>query len=476
MPKRRRADDTASIEAWLAEAQAEVSASMNIPAASARQKQTSATAPAWPRTAAAFAADRCETADKSSAESDNLIAATASVEILRLACALNLGSRQWRDQIDLALAAHLRQLQQTADDPEFDNSVRAFNSAAAARASSIGSSGLRCLRGLGRLDALHWALWSLGGRQAKRVRVPHPVRVAEVVSSALLATSEGASALARVARSMDAAARRALGIRESWLEAAANGGSGAAGSLGAADTDPGAAWQPGACTMLRYQRARLVEAAYHVGGGSSHGSGGGNAGGGGTGGDGSSGGAAVDASDAKVRRELQRWLFIGRDACARHMAFACPSRDGVRAIVGTARAAIVELGAGNGYWSKLVAKRVLIRRGATQTATTATATTSATQGVGARVRALDAVPPAAWRQSKAVRVEFGTAESLLEGSERTLLLCMPSPGEPGIAEEALRCFKGRRVVYIGEWGSGMTGACPDVLSPTGLAAHRALHV
>ena len=79
------------------------------------------------------------------------------------------------------------------------------------------------------------------------------------------------------------------------------------------------------------------------------------------------------------------------------------------------------------------------------------------------VRALDTVPPPAWRQQLSRKVDstvaFGTAEDLAGGNchERTLLLCMPSPGEPGIAEQALQAFRGTRVLYVGEWQSGMTG-------------------
>lgn len=149
---------------------------------------------------------------------------------------------------------------------------------------------------------------------------------------------------------------------------------------------------------------------------------------------------AADAADGKLQAALLRWQYVGRDACARHMAFACPSRAALSAALrATARGgdSLVELGCGNGYWSKLLARHM---------------------EAGA-VRALDVQPPPAWRQPSEARVAFGTADDLATGGERTLLICMPSPGEPGIAEDALEAFAphGEYVIYVGEWCSGMTG-------------------
>lgn len=54
-------------------------------------------------------------------------------------------------------------------------------------------------------------------------------------------------------------------------------------------------------------------------------------------------------------------------------------------------------------------------------------------------------------------VRFGTAESLADSQAGALLLCMPSPGEAGLADDAIRHFRGACVAYVGEWGSGMSG-------------------
>ena len=167
--------------------------------------------------------------------------------------------------------------------------------------------------------------------------------------------------------------------------------------------------------MMRYLRARWVEACCHVGAA-----------------------AGVDASDARVRAAILRWQLIGRDAAARHMAFAVPSRVALDAIGSTLNAGglLVDMGAGNGYWSKMLAR--LPRK------------------VTWRVRAYDAVPPADWRQPRESPVAFGTPDDLIRSSATTLLLCMPSPGE-AYSEAAVEAFRGEYVAYVGEWGSGMTG-------------------
>jgi hypothetical protein len=180
--------------------------------------------------------------------------------------------------------------------------------------------------------------------------------------------------------------------------------------------------------MLRWQRARWLEGVAAVA---------------------SAPPGAVDLTDAKARGGLLRWQNAGRDVAARYWAFAVPSARAVRLIcrggraAGTGRdAALVELGAGQGYWATRCARALAAR--------------------GAAVRALDTVPPGGdrtegWRAPAGAAVEAGTARELEGAAHRTLLLCMPSPGEEGIATEALHSFGGRTVAYVGEWNSGMTG-------------------
>lgn len=356
----------------------------------------------------------------------------AIVCVLRLVHTFHLrdgSASAWCDQQEQILAQHLAALR--ADDDDFASSARAFHSSGVLHGSAGGSgpAALRILRILGAYDALYWAVWALGCRNGERV--PHPVRIAEQVEGTMLALPKRASAVRRVLCT-DADAAAILGVRAAWLAAA----------------DGGGAWHPGECAMLRYIRSRWVEACGHV----------------------AAAAPPVDAADARVRAGLLRWQLIGRDACARHLAFAVPSASALAAVAATLPAgaplragSVVEIGAGNGYWSKTIRRQLAKTPFAGPSATTTTATLPTRLVAEHAVRAFDTVPPPEWRQRANGRVGFGTADSLREreggggGDAHTLLLCMPSPGEPGIAEDVIRAFDGECVCYVGEWASGMTG-------------------
>ena len=393
MPKRRRAaEDEASVEAWLAEAQASLTSSPSVALAP--------DGPAWPRPILQLVQSNMAIA---SSAPDDARAAAATAALLRLAIAFGIGSQEWNAFMNAQLARQVRKLRKMDDD--FDASARVFNHHTGCCGSGGSDSGcLRRLRTLSGLDALYWSIWAVGCRQ--RRRVPHPVRLLEKLSSALLATPSHAQAVRSLLVQMDLPAANALGVRRSWLEGKSK-----------------SPWRTGACAMLRYLRARWAEACCHMDDEARRDTG---------------ASRRIDASHARTRAALLRWHVVGRDACARHMAFACPSEMAIEAIV-SGGGDIVELGAGNGYWSKLVAKLMSKRRSVHS------------------VRALDTAPPPDWRQPPEVTVQFGTAEQLAEGREQTLLLCMPSPGEVGIADDALSRFHGQRIVYVGEWASGMTG-------------------
>ena len=371
---------------------------------------------------------------------DAVQAAASSLACLRLALALNVGSAKWRSHEEATLAEHLRSLR--SQDEEFQSELRVYHTAAG-NGSPIASSTdalMPALKLRGAMDALYWSLWGLACR--REIRIPHPVRLAERVAKELLqhpATARAVVLSAALTTSNRQAARR-MGFRPSWLEAALRA---------AAQTS--SPWCRGACAMLRYLRSRWVEGCVLVAADESAAA--------------ARNAATVDGPDAKVRAALLRWQYVGRDACARHMAFACPSSaaldeamraaqstHGQRGGSGGNSCGIVELGAGNGYWSKLLAKRA--------------------RSFACSVRALDVDPPPEWKQPAEARVSFGTADEVSSGRERTLLLCMPSPGEAGIAEAALDAFEAPRpasaetvepqppplvVLYVGEWASGMTG-------------------
>ena len=383
--KRRRTEEAA--EEWLAEAQRDLDGT-------AQESHTQdEPPPQYPESIADFAYQTCEMA---MGEIGDIAAAAASIDALRCAHMFNLrANSKWCDAQERRLSQQLAALR--VDDGDFDASVKAFHSSGVLHNSGSGTAPLRVLRTLGAFDALAWAVWALGC--ARGMRVPHPVRLAEQAARALLSKPRCAAALRRVLQT-DTAAARVLGVRAAWLESA---------------TTDGPMWQKGEGAMLRYLRARWAEACCHV-----------------------ATAKAADASDPRVRAAILRWHLIGRDAAARHMAFAVPSQAALNAIGGTltSGALIVDMGAGNGYWSRLLAR--LPRQEAW------------------RVQAYDTVPPADWRQAAEAPVAFGTPDELSASDATTLLLCMPSPGEV-YSEAAVEAFRGPYVAYVGEWGSGMTG-------------------
>jgi hypothetical protein len=373
---------------------------------------------------------------------DAVQAAAASLACLRLALALKVGSAQWRAREEERLNEHLRALR--TEDSEFHSELKVYYTAAGSGTpiASASASLLPALKLRGAMDALYWSLWGLACR--RDVRIHHPVRIAERVATELLSRPPTARAVAQ-GTSLGTANRQAarrMGFKPSWLDAATKGSE--KKKSGAAVLARSSPWRRGDCAMLRYLRCRWIEGCALVATDA-----------------GSAASPKLDAADAKLRAALLRWQFVGRDACARHLAFACPTSSALDAALraaesasqrGGSSAGIVELGAGNGYWSKLLAKRA--------------------RSFPCTVRALDVAPPPEWRQPAEAPVAFGTADDVASGRESTLLLCMPSPGEPAIAEEALDAFEAacgggtdatmppRRpsvVLYVGEWGSGMTG-------------------
>lgn len=109
-------------------------------------------------------------------------------------------------------------------------------------------------------------------------------------------------------------------------------------------------------------------------------------------------------------------------------SFAIPTPEAITAIARLG--SVVEIGAGTGYWSALVA------------------------GTGSRVRAFDDF---SWELSPAwYPVERGGANSVAELEADVLLLCWP-PYASDMAARALAAFQGRYVAYVGEGEGGCTG-------------------
>lgn len=128
-----------------------------------------------------------------------------------------------------------------------------------------------------------------------------------------------------------------------------------------------------------------------------------------------------------------------REECNRKYSFAIPTEKALARIV--ALSPIVEIGAGTGYWAKLLTDR------------------------GADVIAYDARPTDRaenfWHKRNPAfhPVLHGGSKRAKRHPDRALFLCWP-PYDTPMAIDALVAYKlagGRRLVYIGEGGGGCTG-------------------
>jgi len=135
---------------------------------------------------------------------------------------------------------------------------------------------------------------------------------------------------------------------------------------------------------------------------------------------------------------LQAWRDAARDWVARLYTFAVPTAEALRAVADLG-VEVVEVGAGAGYWAKLL------------------------QEAGASVRAYDVAPPSTdgeWNDYHGqvpafTEVQRGGPEVMAAHPSAALLLCFPPPGED-MAARCLQSYAGDTVVHIGEWG-GQTG-------------------
>lgn len=121
-----------------------------------------------------------------------------------------------------------------------------------------------------------------------------------------------------------------------------------------------------------------------------------------------------------------------RDRLVDEYAWAIPNDHALRALARLAP--IVEIGAGRGYWARMLRDR------------------------GVDVLAYDIAPPDGplWTD-----VEVGGVEKATEHSDRTLLLCWP-PASGATAKACLAAYLGRCVVYVGEPRELPNGAAGEV--------------
>ena len=392
----RAAARVAEVEAWLAEAEASLHGGGSRGGGVPEP-------PLWPEPCAAL----CEPAG-----SGPIHLGLAALRGWRLSLSLGLGSEEWRSYVEEQLEEALRAAPVTE---MVAHDVRSFHSEMrAARRASGGSVSL--FRQLSALDRLDVALWDVVRRIPGRASPPLlPAAVAEAAASAHMKASPINAVRVRHLLTAVPHIARLWGVRDEWLERG--------------DGEP---WRHGACSLLRLLRSRWVEGVFLARG--------------------------LGGCEAKrAQTTVLRWQLTGRDCAARFQAFAVPCREALTALTRLAvKGGLVELGAHNGHWAACIAKRVAARMRVESHAREGR-THSERRPPPSLVRALDISPPEAPPQQQHLVVEPGTAESLRSLDYDTLLVCMPSPGEEGLCDEALSAFKGQNVVYIGEWGTGMTG-------------------
>jgi hypothetical protein len=121
------------------------------------------------------------------------------------------------------------------------------------------------------------------------------------------------------------------------------------------------------------------------------------------------------------------WLTL-KAAIARHFAWAVPNEEAISCILKYA-SEIIEIGAGSGYWAWLMHQ------------------------AGIDVVAFDVDPPPfTW-----IKIGKGNEQELLNHRMKTLFLCWP-PWATDMAANALALYRGKHVIYVGEWMLGSADA------------------
>lgn len=147
------------------------------------------------------------------------------------------------------------------------------------------------------------------------------------------------------------------------------------------------------------------------------------------------------ASDHKIQISDDVLPFAARDRLVQQYSFGIPNEDALRAIQRWSANGVLEVGAGTGYWAKLLAE------------------------LGVDVRACDPVTTV-YKNPEGVEallepIHFPVekrsgVEALQEdGHSRTLLLCWPDIQD--WPAQTLEAYQGGTVVYVGEGDGGHTG-------------------
>jgi len=143
-----------------------------------------------------------------------------------------------------------------------------------------------------------------------------------------------------------------------------------------------------------------------------------------------------EGSEVSRNRPLRYHMdaFTTRQEMVQRYAFAVPSDAALDLIA--SRGPVVEIGAGTGYWAKLLRER------------------------GCHVLAYDAMGPA-WEKwfphGLVAEVRKGGVEEAAKHANRTLLLVWPYMDSMAYdAVQAYTCAGGQRVIYVGEGPGGCT--------------------
>jgi hypothetical protein len=123
--------------------------------------------------------------------------------------------------------------------------------------------------------------------------------------------------------------------------------------------------------------------------------------------------------------------YTHREILVQKYAWAVPNDEAIEAIKAL-NTAIVEIGAGSGYWARVLKE------------------------AGIEVKAFDHFKGEYTFTDNWFEVEQGSTEKAVEHSDKALMLCWPNYNDP-FAYNTLKEFKGNTFIYIGESGGGCTG-------------------
>jgi hypothetical protein len=131
----------------------------------------------------------------------------------------------------------------------------------------------------------------------------------------------------------------------------------------------------------------------------------------------------------QIKHSFKDWE--PRESLVQKYAWAVPCDEAIEAIKALSTE-VVEIGAGSGYWAKVLSES------------------------GISVIAFDNFSWPNDFTEKWFDVQEGSIEKATEHSDKALMLCWPNYDDP-FAYEALKAYKGNTVIYVGEGFKGCTG-------------------